>query len=119
MYIYTYIYIYIYACVNIYIYIYIHIHTHTHTHTYIYIYIYTYIYYNNITYIILFAYNKISVYNGRRLQSDLPRVKKRRTLLSWKIHTAFDVGRRLTLADAQHVPRLMEPLEEGSSFEEG
>lgn len=35
-----------------------------------------YIYYNNITYIILFAYNKIFVFNGRRSPDGLPRVRK-------------------------------------------
>lgn len=35
-----------------------------------------YIYYNNITYIILFAYNKISVFNGRRSPDGVPKVRK-------------------------------------------
>lgn len=50
-----------------------------------------YIYYNNITYIILFAYNKISVFNGRHSSDGLPRIRREPQFSFWKIRIASDI----------------------------
>jgi len=83
---------------------------------YIYIlYIYIYIYYNNITYIILFAYNKISVFNGRRSPDGLPKELEKRGTAVPILENSYSVRYKLASTVARRRSGSRELAKDGSS----